>query len=145
MKIRDVAWLGAKTVTGLLSAFVSLHAISSARTVDFRANPVLTVLYCVFSGLSFLVFLFVRSPRLEGGLQTILALGYLTTFSMLNWRTCAELGYCGAIASTVLETLKTRPVAAAFGVAILSCTSLLLDDSRRRRMTEDRSKGTVVG
>ena len=144
MKIRDYAGLGTKTLAGLFSAYVTLHGIYSALRVDLRANPLLTILYCVFPGLSFFVFLFVRPPRPEAVMQTLLAVGYLITASMLDWRTCAELGYCGTVSSTVLETLRTKPVLAAFAVAILSVAALLLDQSGRKSGTSTPGKEHVL-
>jgi hypothetical protein len=144
MKIQEVGRLATRTAVGFLSAYVSLHALYSAYGVDFRANPLLTFLYCALPGLSFPAFFFVRTPRLESGLQAVLALGYLTTFSMLNWRTCAELGYCGSVTATVLETLRASPVSAAFSVVILDCTALLLKGRRRSAKDETRRTDAVV-
>ena len=45
---------------------------------------------------------------------------------MLNWRTCAEMGYCGTVASTVLETLETKPVLAAFAVVLCALLAILI-------------------
>jgi hypothetical protein len=109
--------LGVKVVTGLLSISVTLHAISVFWAIDLRANPFVTYLYCLFPGLTFFVFLLVRPLRTKAALLWLLAVGYLLTASILNWRTCAELGYCGTVASTVIETLRTKPVLAAFAVA----------------------------
>jgi hypothetical protein len=131
MKVRETAWLGTRTVAGILSMFVSLNAGFSALGVDFRFSPLLSVLYCLVPGLSFAVFFFGRPPRLEFELHALLAIVYLTVYTMLNWRACAELGYCGAMSSTVIETLQVRPVMAAFGVAIFSAAALLVDDKRR--------------
>jgi hypothetical protein len=131
MKARETAWLGARTFAGVLSMFVSLHAGFSALGVDFRFSPLLSILYCLVPGLSFAVFFFARPPRLEIKLHALLAMVYLTVYTMLNWRACAELGYCGAIGSTLIETLQVRPVLAAFGVAIFSAAALLVDDKRK--------------
>lgn len=120
MTIRTMGWRGARALAGILSGFVSLHGVYAARGVDFRADAVLTALYCLLPMLSFPVFIFVRSQRFEIALQTGLALGYLTTYTMLNWRTCAELGYCGTVAATVFETVRVHSVEAALGV-IMAC------------------------
>jgi hypothetical protein len=144
MNLRSLVALAVKTLAALLSASVTLHAIYAAWAVDLRANPILTSLYCIFPGLSFLVFLFVRLPRPEAIAQTILAFGYLTTASMLNWRTCAELGYCSTVASTVLETLKTKPILALFAVAIFSFIAIALNESSRSAVAETRGREHVV-
>jgi hypothetical protein len=144
MNPRSLAALAVKTLAALLSASVTLHAVYAAWAVDLRANPILTSLYCIFPGLSFLVFLFVRLPRPEAIIQAILAFGYLITASMLNWRTCAELGYCGTSASTVLETLRTKPILASFAVAILSFIAILLNQGSRRSGAETRVREQVI-
>ena len=99
----------------------------SAYSVDFRQNSVLTSLYCLLPVLSFPVFLFVRRPLRSATLLAIMAAVYLPVYSMLDWRTCSALGYCGTVASTVLETLRTPTVLAFFGVAILSFAAMLVD------------------
>lgn len=141
MEIRDFARLGAKTLAGFLSAAVTLHAVYSTLSVDIRADPVLTLLYCAFPGLSFFVFLFLGSRSVGVVIQVLLAVGYLTTASMLNWRTCAELGYCGTVWSTVFETLKTRPLLSAFAVAALSIVALLVNRRSRREVAPIQERG----
>jgi hypothetical protein len=128
MKIRDAAWLAAMTLAGILSAAVTLYGMYSANSVDFRQNTVLTSLFCLLPILSFPVFLLVRPARRSTAMLAMLAIAYLAVYSRLDWRTCAELGYCGSVASTVLETLRTRPVLEYFGVAIFSFAALLVDD-----------------
>jgi hypothetical protein len=114
--IRPGVWI----LTGVLSLEVTLHAIYAAWAIDLRADPLVTYSYCISPGLMFLVFLLVRPPRAKAALLWLLAAGYLLTASVLNWRTCAELGYCSTVASTVIETFRTKPVSAAFAVALLS-------------------------
>jgi hypothetical protein len=60
-------------------------------------------------------------------LQTVISPAYLAVYSMLDWRTCAELGYCGSAISTVLETLRTPQVLACFAAALFSLAALLVD------------------
>jgi len=127
MKILGAGGLALSTLAGVLSAAVTLYGMYSAYSVDFRMNAVLTSLYCLLPILSFPVFLLVRQPRRSSVLLAILAIAYLAVYSMLNWRTCSELGYCGSVISTVLETLSTFPVLACFGAAIFSFAALLVD------------------
>jgi hypothetical protein len=56
-----------------------------------------------------------------------LAMAYLVVYSMLNWRTCAAFGYCGSVASTVLETLMTRSASCYFEVALFSFAAVIVD------------------
>ena len=125
--------LGIKILTGLLSISVMLHALETAWAIDFRFDPLVTYLYCLCPGLMFFAFLFVRPLRMKAALLWLFAVGYLLTASILNWRTCAELGYCGTVATTVIQTLKTKPVLAAFAVALLSLVPFLLHDGKRQR------------
>ena len=120
MSLRQAAWLGLRVLTGVLSASVSLHAVYSAVAVDFRFNPVLTFLYCFLPGLSFFVFLFVRSPRTETMTQIAIFVGYVAAASLLGWRNCSADGYCTSVASVVLSVLGSRPVLASLSVATLT-------------------------
>lgn len=120
MSLRQAAWLGIRVLTGLLSAGVSLHAVYSAIAVDFRFNPVLTFLYCLLPGISFFVFLFVRSPRTETMTQIAIFVGYVAAASLLGWRNCSAYGYCTSVTSAVLSVLGSRPVLASLAVAALT-------------------------
>ncbi len=131
MNLRHVAWLVIKVLAALLSAAVSLHAVYSAIAVDFRFNPVLTFLYCLFPALSFFVFLFVRSARAEAATQIALFVGYLVTSSMLSWRNCSAYGYCTTVGATVLTLLRSKPILASLGVAVLTLLALALAVPRR--------------
>ena len=123
--------IGLKILTGLLSILVTLHGAFAAWAIDLRADPIVTFLYCLFPGLTFFVFIFVRPLRMKAALLSLLAVGYLLTASILNWRTCAENGYCSTIASIVFMTIRTKPVLASFAVALLSLIPLLLHDGQR--------------
>ncbi len=131
MNLRGIARLVLRTVAGVLAAAVSLYAIYSAIAVDFRFNPVLTFLYCLLPGLSFLVFLFVRRARREAVLQAALFIGYWVCASMLSWRTCSAYGYCISTVDTALGVLKARPALAFLAVVLLSLISIRLDGKRR--------------
>lgn len=133
MKMRELLWIGLRTAAGLCSIFVSVRGLDGAYGIEFRLNTLVSVLYCAIPIASFFIFLFVKAPKLEVALHAVIAVGYLSTYSILNWRTCAELGYCGTVASTVLETLRTKPVEAAFGVVIFCLATLFLGQRPQNR------------
>jgi hypothetical protein len=128
MTVRGALWLALMTLAGLLSAAVTLYGVYSAIAVDFQLDASLITLYCLLPFLCFPIFMLVRPPSRSLTLLAVLALGYLAIYSMLNWRTCAELGYCGTVASTIIETLKTRTVLAYLAVVVLSFFALAVDD-----------------
>jgi hypothetical protein len=136
--------LGVKAVAGLLSFAVTLHAIWTVWAIDLRADPFVTCLYCIFPGLMFFVLLLVRPLRRKTALLWLLAVGYLLTASILNWRTCAELGYCSTVASTVIETFRTKPVLAAFAVAALDSMSLSLHKDQHKTDARARRRESVL-
>lgn len=127
MKLRTILWIALRAIVGISSVWVTLRGFKGIYGLDFRQDTLVSIFYCLFPTLSFFVFLFVKPPKLEAGLHTLIAMGYLTTFSMLNWRTCAELGYCGTAASTVIETFRSKPVLAAFAVVVFSLAALVCD------------------
>ncbi len=90
----------------------------------------LTTVYCILPALCFPTFILVRRARRAAPLLAIGALCFLAAYSALNWRTCAELGYCGSIATTVLVTLKTRIVLAFFAVPIIVWIAQSVDDRK---------------
>jgi hypothetical protein len=126
VNVRGRIWLLLRVVVGLSSAIVSLYGFYGVYGIDFRRDTLLSSLYCIFPILSFFIFLFVRAPRLEVILHTVIAIGYLVTFSMLNWRTCAEMGYCSTVTSTVFETFATKPVRAAFAATLCALLATLM-------------------
>ena len=133
MTIRGTMWSALMTLAGILSAGVSLYGVYSAMRIDFRQDTILTGCYCLFSFLCFPVFLLVRPASRSAVWLGILALGYVGVYSALNWRTCAELGYCSSVAATVAETVSTRVVLAYFGVAIFRFTAQVVDDQTTGR------------
>ena len=131
----EMLWTALRAAVGVCAMFVSLHGLWGVYGIDFRIDTLVSTLYCVFPVASFFIFLFVKAPKLEIALHAVVAIGYLTTFSILNWRTCAELGYCKTVASTLFETFSTKPVLAAFVVVALSAASQFVDAGTRRRPT----------
>ncbi|MGA8727619.1 MAG: hypothetical protein WB608_02630 [Terracidiphilus sp.] len=127
MKIREFGVLALATIAGLLSAVVTLGGLYSVYGLDFRRDTVLSVLYCLLPILCFPVFILVRPAQRSAAIAAVLAVAYLVVYSMLNWRTCAEYGYCGSVASAVMETLKTRTTSCYFGVALFSFAAVNVD------------------
>lgn len=132
MKLQHAGWLVIKVLAGVLSAIVSLHALYAAIVVDFRFNPVLTVLYCLFPALSFPVYLLVRSARAEALTQIVLFVGFLVTASMLGWRNCSAMGYCTTVSATVFTVLRFKFVLASLGVAAFTFVAWLIAEPRNR-------------
>jgi len=120
-----------RAIAGVLSFAVSGFGAYSCGWADFRQDVLLTALFCILPLLSLpAFFLSLRWFRWGVALQWILAASYLAVYSMLDWRTCAELGYCRGAAWTVFETLKTRPVEACFAVAVFNLVALFLHGMR---------------
>jgi hypothetical protein len=128
MTIRGITWVILLALAGILSAGVTLSGIAAALGVDLRQDTLLSLLYCALPVLCFPVFLVVRPPSRAAVLLSLMALTYLGAYSALNWRTCAELGYCESIPATVMQTLSTNIVLAFFAVVILTLIAQLVDD-----------------
>jgi hypothetical protein len=126
MTVRRMVQVCLVLAAGFLSCVVSLFGVASAMGVDVHFNPVLSMLYCVLPILSLPLFLLAFIIRKLVALQAILAIGYVAVYAALNWRTCASFGYCGSVASTVLQALRTHSVIAFFAAAILSIAAMYL-------------------
>jgi hypothetical protein len=97
-------------------------------------------LFCVLPALSFPVFLLsFKSLRWSVAMHWILAAGYLAVYSILDWRTCSELGYCQGVMRTVLQTLTARPVEGVFAVAVFNLAALFLQVKRKSAQDEGRA------
>jgi len=130
--MRRIIRIGFSVVGGLLGCRLALYGLAAVGGIDFHQNTVLSVLYCTLPLLSLPLILFAFAVRRLLPLQVLLALAYVTVYSALNWRTCAELGYCGSVAATVLLTLRTHSVLAYFGAAICSLAAFVVDDRTAR-------------
>lgn len=128
MTIRGIIWAVLLAVAAVLSVGVSVHGVWSAMSIDLRQDTVLSLVYCTMPVLCFPVFFLVRPASRSTFLLSLMALTYLGTYSALNWRTCAELGYCESIIATIMQTLSTDMVLAFFAVVILNLIALLVDD-----------------
>ena len=133
MKLKELIWLAARTITGILCMYVSFLGLFSLYGLDLRVNPIVSTLFFALPTLSIFVFALVKRPRMEWACHALVAAGYLTTFSMLNWRTCSALGYCGTVFATVIATLQIRTVMAAWGIVILATLTIVLDRKRDLR------------
>jgi hypothetical protein len=127
MTFRELPWIGLRIATGVCALFVSLHGVWNLYGLDFRIDTLISVLYCLLPFLSFFVFLFIKKPKLEVVVHFLIAVGYLATYSFLNWRTCTGFGDCTTMGETVRITFQTKPVLAAFVVLVLTAGTLFLD------------------
>ncbi len=128
MTIRGIIWAVLLSLAGLLSLGVTIHGLFTFWSIDLRQDAVLTWTYCALPVFCFPIFLLVRPPSRSTFLLSLMALSFLAVYSILNWRTCSELGYCQGVLETVLQTLSTNVVLAFFGVVILNLIALLADD-----------------
>lgn len=127
MRLRELPWIAMRTAAGACALFVTIRGFRGAYGIEFRTDTLISALYVVFPCCSFLVFLFARRARLELFLQSLIAVGYLSSFAFLNWRTCSSLGYCTTVTASVLTTLGARSVLAAFAAVVFSATAMTCD------------------
>ncbi|MBS1802824.1 MAG: hypothetical protein JST28_05625 [Acidobacteria bacterium] len=128
MTVRGIIWAVLLAVAAVVSIGVSIHGVWNAMSVDFRQDTVLTSVYCAMPILCFPVFLLVRPASRSTFLLSLMALTFLGSYSVLNWRTCSELGYCESMMATTMQTLSTDMVLSFFAVVILNLIALLVDD-----------------
>jgi hypothetical protein len=128
MTIRGIIWAVLLCVAGVISIGVSLHGVWSVLSIDLKQDTILSCVYCVLPILCFPVLLLVRPQSRSAIILSLMAITYLGAYSVLNWRTCSELGYCESIMATVMQTLSTNTVLGFFAVVILSLVAMLIDD-----------------
>jgi len=109
--------------------------------MDLRQNTLLTFAYCALPLLSLPVYLLALGVRKLLPLQAILLVAYLPAYSALNWRTCAELGYCVSFVSVVLTTIATSKVMLFWGVALSSAAAFEVEGCGRGRTSNENVKG----
>jgi hypothetical protein len=132
MKARFVMALICRWAVAPGSLLVSAYGVYLFEGADFRRDTLEMGLYCGLPFLSFPVFLLsFWSLRWSVAMHWILAAGYLAVYSALDWRTCAEMGYCHGVMQTVLQTLATRPVGGVSAVAVLNLAALAFRHTRR--------------
>ena len=119
MTLRRISAIVYRVLTGVGSAWVTAYGVYAYTGANLNIDTVTMSLYCFLPMLSLPVFLlsFWRH-RASVAAHFATAFAYLLSYSMLNWRTCAEMGYCGTVTSTVVETLETKPILAAFVVVL---------------------------
>jgi hypothetical protein len=131
MRTRKLLAVLCWAAAGLLSLAVTGYGVYSFMSADLRRDTAITFLFCLLPALSFPVFLMPsRWMRRVAALEWAMAAGYLAVYSMLNWRSCAELAICNSALMTMRETLATWPVKASFAVAVLQLGGLLMKRSR---------------
>src|SRR5581483_12452702 len=115
MTSRSLLKTGLRAAAGACALFVTIRGFLGAYGIEFRTDTLVSVLYVVLPCLSLFIFFFARRARVQLALHIVIAVGYLSSFAFLNWRTCASIGYCTSVAATIFTTLASRPVVAAFG------------------------------
>lgn len=128
MTIRGIIWSVLIAVSAVVSAGVSVRGVWSALSIDMRQDTALTIVYCAMPILCFPVLLILRPLSRSTFALSLMALTFVGTYSVLNWRTCSELGYCESVIATVMQTINTDFALAYFGVVILNLVALLIDD-----------------
>lgn len=128
MTIRGIIWAVLLAVSAVVSAGVSIHGVWSAMSIDLRQDTALSVVYCAMPILCFPVLLLLRPLSRSTFALSLMALTFLGTYSLLNWRTCSELGYCESVMATVMQTINADVTLAFFAVVVLNLTALLVDD-----------------
>jgi hypothetical protein len=132
MKIRKVTSSVCRSVAGLLSFFVTAYGALSFEFANFRQDTLAMSLFCALPFLSFPAFLLsFKSLRWSVRMHWILAAGYLAVYSVLDWRTCSERGYCHGVIQTALQTLTAGIMQAVFAVAVFNLAALLTRNKRR--------------
>lgn len=108
-------------MVGAGSLLVSMYGVYSFDGMTLAPDAVAVILFGLLPALFFPVYILSRWRfRLATILHWVLAAGYLVVYSILDRRTCAEMGYCGSVMATVVETLAAKPVKATFAVALVS-------------------------
>lgn len=131
MKVRIVTSFVCRAVVGIGSFFVSAYGVYSFEFANLKQDTLAMGLFCALPLLSFPAFLLsFKSLRWSVRMHWILAAGYLAVYSMLDWRTCSEWGYCHGVARVVLQSLTAKPVQAVSAVAVLNLAALLLQGKR---------------
>jgi|SRR5215831_14505581 len=133
MTIRGIIWAVLLCIAGIISIGVSIHGVWSSLSIDLKQDTVLSTVYCALPILCFPVLFLVRPQSRSAILLSLMAITYLGAYSVLNWRTCSELGYCESIMATVMQTLSTNTVLGFFAVVILSLVAMLVDDHSTHR------------
>ena len=128
MTIRGIIWSVLIAVSAVVSAGVSVRGVWSALSIDMRQDTALTIVYCAMPILCFPVLLILRPLSRSTFVLSLMALTFVGAYSVLNWRTCSELGYCESVIATVMQTINTDFALAYFGVVILNLVALLIDD-----------------
>ena len=114
-------------LSGIFSGALTVYGLAAVIGMDLRQDTALSVAYCALPLLSLPLYLLALSVRWLLPLQVILALIYIPVYSALNWRTCAELGYCGSVASVVLMTMTTAKVLLFCVVGVCSLAASAVD------------------
>lgn len=128
MEIRSFAVGLCNRAVRLGSLAISLAGLWTFSWADFRSDTVVMALFAALPLLSFpAALLFYRRVLASAVAQWALAFGFLTAYSMLNWRTCSSFGYCLSVAQTVGVTLSTWRVEGMFLIAAAATVLVWLE------------------
>lgn len=128
------------TIAGILSCLLTLYGLAAVRGMDLHQDTMLSFTYCALPLLSLPLYVLALVARKLLPVQTILVLAYIFVYSALNWRTCAELGYCGSVASVVLLTIATSKVMLFWGVALSSAAAFAVEGCGRGGVSSENAK-----
>ena len=127
MTTQRLALIFCRAVTALASLMVSLIGVYVYAGSHLSLHALAIDLYCFLPLLSFPVFLLSFGRHRQSVIaHWAMAFAYLIVYSILDWRTCSELGYCSSVAATVVQTLATSRSGLTFSVAVLNLLTLLL-------------------
>ena len=87
--------------------------------MDLRIDRVVTLLYCLLPVVNALAFLCSRKGLTRVVMQSVLIVGFIAAYTVLNWRTCSALGYCTTMSATLWTTIQATAV-------VQICEGLLL-------------------
>jgi len=135
-----------RAVACVLSFATTLYGIYSLVAADLRQDTALVLPFCLLPTLSFPVFLLsLRRLRVSAGMHWLIAAAYLVVYSLLDWRTCAELSYCDGVLNNVLRTLSAWPLEACIAVAVFTQAVLLMRGKRYVRAAGTAQDDTLSG
>jgi hypothetical protein len=131
MKLQKVTSAMCRGGAGILGFALTGYGVYSFLIADFRRDKAVTFLFCLMPTLTLPAVLLTRQRMWWAVFaHSAMAAVYLTVFSMLDWRSCAELGICSGVQMTVKETLATRPMEALLAVAVLQFFAAMLKGRR---------------
>jgi hypothetical protein len=138
MSVRRIGAKLFRLIAGAGSTMVSAYGAYLYMGMDLRRDTVAAVIYCLVPMLSLPFFLLslwrYRSALI---LHAAAVMIFFAAYSILDWRTCAEHGYCSSAAATVWETITSRVSRAVLGVLLANFLALILSSRRQSSQAAD--------